>query len=137
MTVSVEQLAKARKLAIKISRTSNEINNLALSAPCERREALNHELTSNYETLVGMFTEGVQEDRRLVALMMSPPTGLWLNAERDKTSNEDLKRWVADMDHGENQDIRECGELKLLFFFGSHAALERYLELLGTMEVET
>jgi hypothetical protein len=48
--------------------------------------------------------------------------------KKDVTS-ELLQQWIKTMDNGCYQNARDIAECKLVWFFGSDEALDRYLEL--------
>lgn len=126
--VTIQELALSRHIGLKISGLLMAID----TAPFDAygfKERLNQELAQLHEELITMLP-ACQEDRILNALITAPATGLFLNANRESITLEDLIGWILIMDDPllESKD-RVIAKLRLLFYFGTSAAMDRFLEL--------
>lgn len=125
--LTIEQLAKLRLLSVKLSHICLEIEKLPADATQEGYDYLNRRRDQINQELNEQIPPSAQDDKQLLALIMAPPDGLWLNASRSEHFRDNLDYWVQLTLNDDCQE-QELAELKLLFFFGSQPAADAYIE---------
>ena len=129
MFISDSVLSQVRKLSIKINALTTVIDSLSSEASKSFRQYLDEYLVQCQQDLSAYFVGDMLGDSELLALVSRPPKGFWFDITRSEIFSKDLDSWIRHMDDGETQEIKDNAELKLLFFFGSNDALDRYLDL--------
>ncbi len=129
MFISDSVLSQVRKLSIKINALTTVIDSLSSEASKSFRQYLDEYLVQCQQDLSAYFVGDMSGDSELLRLVNQPPKGFWFDIMRNEIFSSDLDRWIRRMDDGETQEIKDNAELKLLFFFGSNDALDRYLDL--------
>ena len=136
--LTIKELANTRSISVKISHLVYEIEQLPKDASQEGKDRLNRRLEQLNNELTDNLPPRVLENMELRNIILSPPKGLWLNADRADIKLDLILSWVEQMDHwvycedataDPQQEGRVISELKLLFFFGSQEALNVFLDL--------
>ena len=127
--LSIEQLAHARSLSVKISYLLGEIAALPTQASESGRAMLHRRLEQLNNELAEALPQHAADDRELMNIILHPPKGLWLYLNRSEILLSQILQWVEVMNNPLKPQDQTIAELKLLFFFGSEEALNVFLAL--------
>lgn len=146
---TIEQLAEARNIGVKINAYKCYLKDLGDSDCYETKKTVNTLIDQEEKKLASMFGKAALTDPDFKALIKSPPNGLWANAARNSIPLSTLECWIRQMDHGTPQDklaedasqaerdereeaiqaSKNHAERCLLIYFCSGPGLDRFLEL--------
>jgi hypothetical protein len=126
MSMSVSEFAVIRNLANIIrDQTTSRDKRLGI-VPQLQIVTLNQGIDDQYQKLFAMLPVGADKDQPLLDFLLSPDTVFWANVNRDCITSDDVDQWCYEYKQGKS-DVSDIAKLRLLFFFGSAAALDIYL----------
>jgi hypothetical protein len=126
MSLSVSEFAVIRNLANIIR--SQVINREKCLGVVQQQQiiTLNQAIDNHYQKLFSMLPTGADKDQKLLDLLLTPDNVFWANVNRDCITSNDISQWCDEYKQGKSE-VSDIAKLRLLFFFGSVAALDVYL----------
>jgi hypothetical protein len=130
MNMSVSTFAVIRNLANIIRGLVTNRNERLDNASQQVIVTLNQRIDSEYQKLFTMLPAGADKDQELLDILLTPDNLFWANVNRDCITSNDIDLWCYEYKQGKCEGSN-IAKLRLLFFFGSAAALDIYLAKIG------
>lgn len=127
--LSIDQLAETRSVSVKIGALLTLIDELDGDVSCGGQLMLNDRLAQLNHELAQLLPEEAMDDQALMAMLTSPPKGLWINADRKGIYLENIEQWVYEMDFASTEQARSIAQLRLLFYFGTSESMDMFVKI--------